>query len=211
MSKAPKTVQFNMPLKTPKGTKVPVYSRVGHYVEIPRGGGKRGAPSATPVKEVVKPPQLAIGYTPAQAVVAPTQTAIGHRPLLGLPAPRPRAIGYNPARPAAGPRALPGPTRPGLPGPRPVGPGTPRPALPAGGARPLPLSSQQGFPARPITARPAASGPRAVLGVSANATRAEIEKAYKSLSRRHHPDRPGGSTEKMAAINAAYSALGKGN
>jgi hypothetical protein len=205
MSKAPKTVQFNMPLKTPKGKKMPVYSRVGHYVEIPRGGGKPGAPSATPVKtETETKPQLAIGHTPAQG-------AIGHRPLLGLPAPRPRAIGYNPARPAAGPRALPGPTRPGLPGPRPVGPGTPRPALPAGGARPLPLSSQQGFPARPITARPAASGPRAVLGVSANATRAEIEKAYKSLSRRHHPDRPGGSTEKMAAINAAYSALGKGN
>jgi hypothetical protein len=196
MGKAPKTVEFTRPLKNPKGTTVPVYSRVGHYVEVGRGGkapGRRTSAS-TPVKEVTEKSPLAIGHTP--------RTATGHKPLLGLPAPKPKAIGYNPARPAAGPRALPAPTRLGLPGPT----RTPnRAALPGGRGV---LSSSQGFAGAP---RPAATGPRSVLGVSANATRAEIDKAYKSLSRQHHPDRPGGSTEKMASINAAYNALGKGN
>lgn len=209
MGKAPKTVEFTRPLKNPKGTTVPVYSRVGHYVEVGRGGkapGRRTSPS-TPVKEVTEKSPLAIGYNPTKPAGTPTLTAIGHRPLLGLPAPKPKAIGYNPSRPAAaaGPRALPAPTRLGLPGPRPTG------------ARALPgprgvLSSSQGFAGAPRpTSRPAASGPRAVLGVSANATRAEIDKAFKSLSRQHHPDRPGGSEERMKEITQAYNALGRGN
>lgn len=41
-----------------------------------------------------------------------------------------------------------------------------------------------------------------VLGVSITATRSEINAAYRRLATQHHPDK-GGSTEVMAAINAA--------
>lgn len=42
-----------------------------------------------------------------------------------------------------------------------------------------------------------------VLGVSANATADQIRRAYRKLAAKHHPDRPGGSHEKMRDINAA--------
>ncbi len=42
-----------------------------------------------------------------------------------------------------------------------------------------------------------------VLGVGANATREEIVDAHRRLAMKHHPDRPGGSAEAMARINAA--------
>lgn len=41
-----------------------------------------------------------------------------------------------------------------------------------------------------------------ILGVSANATRAEIDTAYRRLAATHHPDR-GGDGQAMARINAA--------
>lgn len=47
----------------------------------------------------------------------------------------------------------------------------------------------------------------AELGVSTNATPEQIDQAYRRMSRKYHPDRPGGSTEKMQRINAAYEAL----
>jgi DnaJ domain len=46
-----------------------------------------------------------------------------------------------------------------------------------------------------------------VLGASEDDSQAEIERLYKRLARRHHPDR-GGSAEKMKAINEAYRVLG---
>lgn len=48
--------------------------------------------------------------------------------------------------------------------------------------------------------------PHQVLGVEANATRSEIEYAYKRLAAQHHPDR-GGSTEQMTRINTARDSM----
>ena len=45
-----------------------------------------------------------------------------------------------------------------------------------------------------------------VLGVSQNATTAEIKKAFKKLAIKHHPDR-GGDEEKFKEVNAAYEVL----
>jgi hypothetical protein len=47
------------------------------------------------------------------------------------------------------------------------------------------------------------------LGVTPNASREQIDQAYKRMSKKYHPDRPGGSEEKMKKINAAYEALTK--
>ena len=52
--------------------------------------------------------------------------------------------------------------------------------------------------------------PYAVLGVSKNATEAEITKAYRALARKYHPDlNPGDKTAeaKMKEINAAYEQI----
>ncbi|QOR46813.1 molecular chaperone DnaJ [Trueperella pecoris] len=47
-----------------------------------------------------------------------------------------------------------------------------------------------------------------ILGVSRNATQAEIKKAYRKKSRELHPDNPnGGSTEKYQEVNTAYEVL----
>src|SRR3954469_18129818 len=46
-----------------------------------------------------------------------------------------------------------------------------------------------------------------VLGTSSEATREEIERGYKRLARRHHPDR-GGDEEEMKALNEAWRVLG---
>ncbi|MDQ3811176.1 MAG: J domain-containing protein [Chloroflexota bacterium] len=47
----------------------------------------------------------------------------------------------------------------------------------------------------------------AVLGVAASASAAEIHAAFRRLAMVHHPDRPTGSRERMAAINRAYAVL----
>ena len=46
-----------------------------------------------------------------------------------------------------------------------------------------------------------------VLGASETASQHEIERLYKILARRHHPDR-GGDAEEMKSINEAYRVLG---
>ena len=46
-----------------------------------------------------------------------------------------------------------------------------------------------------------------ILGAEQTASQDEIERLYKRLARRHHPDR-GGDAEKMKAINEAYRVLG---
>jgi DnaJ-like protein len=46
-----------------------------------------------------------------------------------------------------------------------------------------------------------------ILGAGETASQDEIERLYKRLARRHHPDR-GGDAEEMKAINEAYRVLG---
>lgn len=47
-----------------------------------------------------------------------------------------------------------------------------------------------------------------LLGVPPGASAAQIQRAYRALARRHHPDR-GGDAEAMTAINLAYARLTK--
>lgn len=49
--------------------------------------------------------------------------------------------------------------------------------------------------------------PYEVLGVSKEATQAEIRKAWQRAAKASHPDRPGGSDERMALVNTAYAIL----
>lgn len=53
---------------------------------------------------------------------------------------------------------------------------------------------------------PPGPDPYAILGVTPGATDAEIDKAYRTLQRIHHPDR-GGSAELSARINHAHDIL----
>jgi DnaJ domain len=57
-----------------------------------------------------------------------------------------------------------------------------------------------------FAALPAPEQPWQVLGVGANATRDEIDEAYRRLAMEHHPDR-GGDPQQMARINAARDDL----
>jgi len=45
-----------------------------------------------------------------------------------------------------------------------------------------------------------------VLGVPANATREQVRAAYRSLARKHHPDK-GGDPAIFVQINAAHTAM----
>lgn len=53
---------------------------------------------------------------------------------------------------------------------------------------------------------PAPEQPFQVLGVGANASKEEVERAYRLLAQDHHPDR-GGDEQQMMRINAARDAL----
>ncbi len=46
-----------------------------------------------------------------------------------------------------------------------------------------------------------------VLGVSKNAHKEEIKRAYRALVKRYHPDNPGGDIEKFKHIQDAYSSV----
>lgn len=46
------------------------------------------------------------------------------------------------------------------------------------------------------------------LGVASDATPEDIKRAFRKKSSQHHPDKPGGNAEAMAAVNAAYECLG---
>src|SRR5450432_4370842 len=45
-----------------------------------------------------------------------------------------------------------------------------------------------------------------ILGAEENSSRQEIERRYKGLASRHHPDR-GGNEDRMKALNEAYRVL----
>jgi hypothetical protein len=49
--------------------------------------------------------------------------------------------------------------------------------------------------------------PYAVLGLKPGADRAAVDRAYKRLIKRHHPDRAGGNAKRAAEINRAYREL----
>src|SRR5262245_32089025 len=46
----------------------------------------------------------------------------------------------------------------------------------------------------------------AVLGVDKDASKVDIDRSYKRMASKHHPDR-GGSEERMKQLNEAYSVL----
>lgn len=46
-----------------------------------------------------------------------------------------------------------------------------------------------------------------ILSLSSSATNEEITKAYRTLAKKYHPDKPSGSTEKFQQINYAYNIL----
>lgn len=46
-----------------------------------------------------------------------------------------------------------------------------------------------------------------ILGVSAGASPDELKQAWRALSRQYHPDRKGGSADRMAEVNEAYRIL----
>lgn len=52
-----------------------------------------------------------------------------------------------------------------------------------------------------------AFNPYTVLGVSPGDSDEEIRRAWREAAMKAHPDRPGGSAEKMSAINEAYQIL----
>jgi molecular chaperone DnaJ len=54
--------------------------------------------------------------------------------------------------------------------------------------------------------RPTVSDPYAVLGLTPEATPAEIKAAYRALVKRHHPD-AGGDDQRILALNAAWEVL----
>jgi hypothetical protein len=60
-----------------------------------------------------------------------------------------------------------------------------------------------------FTALPAPEQPFQVLGVGANASREEIERAFRLLASKHHPDR-GGDAGTMSRINQARDAMLEG-
>ena len=49
--------------------------------------------------------------------------------------------------------------------------------------------------------------PFEILGVGEAATRSEIKKAFRALSLRFHPDKPGGDAARFARLGKAYEAL----
>jgi molecular chaperone DnaJ len=52
--------------------------------------------------------------------------------------------------------------------------------------------------------------PYSVLGLSPDATEAEVRKAFRELARRYHPDSEFGDADKMAEVNEAYETIMNG-
>jgi DnaJ-domain-containing protein 1 len=67
----------------------------------------------------------------------------------------------------------------------------------------------KGFEALPETAGESVGSWWAVLGVDPDWPLEQIEAAYKQAAKIHHPDRPGGSHEKMTELNRAIDEARK--
>jgi hypothetical protein len=262
-SRAPKTVEFNMPLKTPKGGgKMPVYSRVGHYEPKKPKKAKKANDSSTPVSttptpkalEGGKPLRQLEGGKPVRAI-----TSGGPRQLEG---PKPRQLEGPKPRQLEGPkpRQLEGPKPRQLEGPKPraIGGGRPARALP--GPQPKGIEDKSKPTAKPrvrsttartttpkakapkpttakatttkpttpksttktttpkATSRPTTpkapvaepGTPHAILGVSPNASSAQLKLAWRRLVRENHPDiNPDKKDgERFKEISKAASDLG---
>lgn len=50
--------------------------------------------------------------------------------------------------------------------------------------------------------------PYEILGIHSESSQEDIDKAYRLKAKLHHPDRRGGSHEKMSEINQAYALIG---
>jgi hypothetical protein len=228
-NRAPKTVEFNMPLKSPKGGgRMPVYSRVGHYEPIPKGN-RQATPAKTTreVTEVPKPKPLEIeGPKPRKGIGAP-------RTRKGIGAPRVRTpIGAPPVRTQVGAppvrRAITGPAPRALPAPANTGTvtsplsssqqGTTKPPKKPATTTTKPPKKPAATTTKPTTPKPptpppATSGPHSVLGVHSGATPAQLKTAFNKLARQYHPDKNPSpeAANKMKEINAAYAKLTGGN
>lgn len=58
-----------------------------------------------------------------------------------------------------------------------------------------------------FTALPAPESAHLILGVASNATREQVNAAFKARAASAHPDKPGGSSDAMAKLNAAREAM----
>jgi len=55
------------------------------------------------------------------------------------------------------------------------------------------------------------TNPYGILGLQHGASEEEVKKAYKTLAKKHHPDKNGGTAEKFKEINEAYTQIIKGS
>ena len=53
--------------------------------------------------------------------------------------------------------------------------------------------------------------PYSILGVKTGASLEECKKAYRSLSRKYHPDNPNGNAEKFDELHKAYESIQNGS
>lgn len=84
-----------------------------------------------------------------------------------------------------------------------------RPALLATSSAALPDSAASAVvtPMRFFTKQ---KNPYTTLGIKNGATKQEIKKAYRVLAAKHHPDAPGGNSEKFQEIQSAYEEVKSG-
>lgn len=66
-----------------------------------------------------------------------------------------------------------------------------------------------GFTALPAPGESTGSAWHQVFGIPAHTSTADVEAVYRRLRSEAHPDRPGGSHERMAAINVAWDQFRK--
>jgi hypothetical protein len=207
----PGTVGFNMPMgKLGKvKTKTATAGRTHEFI-------KPKAPAA-PKPPAPKKPQLALGAGKTRQAIGAGKTRAG-KPMLALenkpsakpkptqralPSRRPATVTKPGAPSAKRPTASPKPTAgPSTPPPRPrTGPGSSR------GSSTGPGSSRG---ARSASAPKPTGDPYKTLGISPNASRQQLDKAYRKLQTQSHPDlhpNDKGARARWDAAQQAYDAV----